>query len=242
MANIKKTVLITGSTRSIGLALAQHYTKEGWNVIGTTRSNSNTDQLTALSPFKTVLLDTSDESSVIEAARQLDGVPIDLLINNAGIYIADDLKSATKDDFMRQFDVNAVGPFLLTRALLPNLELAVKSHGTATVAQVSSILGSIGSNTRETEQFFSHAYAYATSKAALNMVTRSLSVGLHDNNIIFVTLNPGYVDTDMNDHQGYLKPSESAESMASIIANLSMKDTGKFYNADKKSGGLDLPW
>ncbi|POM57834.1 Hypothetical protein PHPALM_37604, partial [Phytophthora palmivora] len=190
----------------------------------------------------TIILDTSDESSVIEAARQLEGVPIDLLINNAGIYVDDDLKSATKESFMRQFEVNAVGPFLVTRALLPNLELAAKSHGTATVAQVSSLLGSIGSNTREMAHFYSRAYAYSPSKAALNMVTRSLSVGLHDSNIIFVTLNPGYVDTDMNNHQGVLKPSESAESMANIVANLSMKDTGKFYNADEHFGGLDLPW
>ncbi|OWY91350.1 hypothetical protein PHMEG_00040104 [Phytophthora megakarya] len=54
----------------------------------------------------------------------------------------------------------------------------------------------------------------------LNMINRSLSVGLHDTNIIFVTLNPGYVDTDMNKHQGVLKPSESAELMANIVANL----------------------
>ncbi|KAE8991921.1 hypothetical protein PF011_g17753 [Phytophthora fragariae] len=141
---------------------------------------------------------------------------------------------------MRQFEVNAVGPFLVTRALLPNLQLAAKSHGTATVAQVSSFLGSLSCNTSETEQFFGHAYAYATSKAALNMVTRSLSVGLRDSNIAFVTLNPGYVDTDMNDHKGYLKPSESAESMANIVANL--KDTGKFYNADKQFGDFELPW
>ncbi|KAG6576166.1 uncharacterized protein IUM83_18064 [Phytophthora cinnamomi] len=242
MSATKKTVLITGSTRSIGLALAQHYTKQGWNVIGTTRANSNTDELMALPPFKTVQLDASDEASVLEVARQLEGVPIDLLINNAGICIADDMESATKDAFMRQFEVNAVGPFLVTRALLPNLQLAAKSHGSATVAQVSSLLGSLTSNTSELEQFYSHTYAYSPSKAALNMVTRSLSVGLRDSNIIFVTLNPGYVDTDMNDHQGYLKPSESAESMANIVANLSMKDTGKFYNADKQIGDFEIPW
>ncbi|GMF37122.1 unnamed protein product [Phytophthora fragariaefolia] len=80
------------------------------------------------------------------------------------------------------------------------------------------------------------------SKAALNMVTRSLSVGLRDSNIVFVTLNPGYVATDMNDHTGYLPPAESAESMANIVANLSMKDTGKFYNADKQFGEFELPW
>ncbi|KAK1928846.1 C-factor [Phytophthora citrophthora] len=241
MATTKKTVLITGSTRSIGLAFAEYYTKQGWNVIGTTRPNSNTDQLMALSPFKTVMLETSDEASVLEAAHQLEGVPIDLLINNAGIYIEDDFKTTTKDAFMSQFEVNAVGPFLLSRALLPNLELAVKTHGTATVAQVSSFLGSIGGNTKEMAHFFSHSYAYSTSKAALNMVTRSMSVGLHDSNIIFVTLNPGYVATDMNGHKGSLKASDSAEWMAEVVGNLSMEDSGKFYNADKTFGGLDLP-
>ncbi|KAK1942699.1 C-factor [Phytophthora citrophthora] len=264
MATTKKTVLITGSTRSIGLALAEHYTNQGWNVIGTTRASSNTGQvalhyirnlqlihltkpfclrqLMALSPFKTVRMETNDEASVLEAARQLEGVPIDLLINNAGIYAEEDFKSITKDSFMRQFEVNCVGPFLVARALLPNLELAAKSHGSATVAQVSSVLGSIATNTKETAQHFSRTYAYSTSKAALNMVTRSMSVGLRDSNIMFVTLNPGYVDTDLNDHKGYLKPSVSAEWMAEIVDNLSMKDTGKFYNADKHFGDLDLPW
>eukprot|EP00644_Phytophthora_capsici_P004851 jgi/Phyca11/502603/fgenesh2_kg.PHYCAscaffold_1_\ len=192
----------------------------------------------ALSPFKTVMLETSDEASVLEAARQLEGVPIDLLINNAGIYIEGDFNSATKDAFMRQFEVNAVGPFLVARALLPNLELAVKNHGTATVAQVSSFLGSVGGNTKETAQFFSHSYAYSTSKAALNSVTRSMSAGLSDRNIMFVMLNPGYVATDMNGHKGPLKASDSAAWMAEVVDNLSMKDTGSFYNADKTFGGL----
>ncbi|ETN20069.1 hypothetical protein PPTG_03157 [Phytophthora nicotianae INRA-310] len=228
MATTKKTVLIMGSTRSIGLALAEYYTKQGWNVIGNDACQQQHRSV-------------SDEASILEAARQLEGVPIDLLINNAGIYIGDDLKSATKDSFMRQFEVNAVGPFLVTRTLLPNLELAAKNHGSATVAQVSSFLGSIGCNTSDMEQYFGQSYTYAASKVALNMVSRSMSVGLRDSNIAFVVLNPGYVDTDMNNHQGYLKPSESAEAMANIVANLSMKDTGKFFNADKQFGGLDLP-
>ncbi|RLN79248.1 hypothetical protein BBJ28_00020569 [Nothophytophthora sp. Chile5] len=240
MADTKKTVLITGSTRSIGLALAQHYTKEGWNVIGTKRANSNTDQLEALSPFKTVVLDAGDEASILETARQLEGVPIDLLINNAGICMADGLASATKDAFMRQFEVNAVGPFLVTRALLPNLELAVKANGSATVAHVSSLLGSISFNTSENVGFFSQGCSYATSKTALNMVTRCMFMELSDSNILFVTLNPGYVDTDMNQHQGYLKPSESVEGMANIIAKLSPEDSGKFFSADAEYPGPAL--
>ncbi|KAF4146990.1 short chain dehydrogenase [Phytophthora infestans] len=242
MATTKKTVLITGSTRSIGLSLAKYYTKANWNVIGTARPSSNTDQLNALSPFKVVTLDTIDEASILEAARQVDGVPIDLLINNAGIWIPDTFESATKEALMRQFEVNAVGPFLTTRALLPNLELAAKKHGFAYVAQVTSLLGSISSNTAEMDNFFSKAFGYAPSKAALNMATRSMSVSLRHKDIGFVTLNPGYVATDMNEHQGYLTPEESAESMAKIVEKLILDDTGKFYNADKQYPAVELPW
>ncbi|KAG2992086.1 hypothetical protein PC120_g22560 [Phytophthora cactorum] len=85
MDSSKKTVLITGSTRGIGLAFAEQYTKAGWNVIGTARADSSTEKLSALGPLKIVTMDTGDEDTIIEAARQLEGQPIDLLINNAGI-------------------------------------------------------------------------------------------------------------------------------------------------------------
>ncbi|KAG6603048.1 uncharacterized protein IUM83_17589 [Phytophthora cinnamomi] len=238
----KKTVLITGSTRSIGLALVEYYIKNGWDVIGTARANSNTDGLVALSPSQIVTLDVSDEASILEAARQLEGVPIDLLINNAAIWVPDAFKAATKDACMRQFEVNAVGPFLVTRALVPNLELAAKKNGSAYVAQISSIVGSIGTNTPETKDFYSKSYGYAASKVALNMVTRSMAFELRASNIGFVTLHPGYVDTDMNDHQGYMRPADSAEAMAKIVGKLSLDDTGKFFNADEQYPVYELPW
>jgi NAD(P)-dependent dehydrogenase (short-subunit alcohol dehydrogenase family) len=192
--------------------------------------------------LKIVSLDTSDEASVLEAARQLEGVPIDLLINNAGIWVPDDFKSATKEEFMRQYEVYTVGPFLLTRSLLPNLQLAAKTRGSAWVAQVTSLSGSLGSNTADNAHYFSRAFGYASSKAALNMLTQSMSVALRENNIGFVTLNPGFVATDINDHQGYLKPSESAASMANIVEELQLEDTGKFLNADKEVPSFELPW
>ncbi|ETO84485.1 hypothetical protein F444_01626 [Phytophthora nicotianae P1976] len=74
------------------------------------------------------------------------------------------------------------------------------------------------------------------------MVTRSMAVQLREKSIGFVTLNPGYVATDMNEHQGYLTPSDSAESMAKIVAKLSIEDTGKFFNGDKTYPAVELPW
>ncbi|KAF4144003.1 short chain dehydrogenase [Phytophthora infestans] len=242
MTDTKKTVLITGSTRGIGLALVEHYTKAGWNVIATARATSNTDKVKALSPLKIVTLDTCDESSVLEAASELDEVPIDLLINNAGIAQPTIFATATTDSFMQQFEVNVTGPFLVTHALLPNLELAVKTRGDAVVLQVSSIVGSISHNNAENEAQVRGHYGYVASKAALNMVTRSLVLDLRDRNIIVVAANPGFVDTEMNSHQGHVKPADSAASMAKIVSNVSLKDSGKFFDADPTTSTSELPW
>ncbi|EGZ30685.1 hypothetical protein PHYSODRAFT_476354 [Phytophthora sojae] len=130
MSTTKKTVFITGSTRGIRLALATYYTKAGWNVVGTARANSNTDKI--------VTIDTTNEESVADVARQLEGVAIDLLINNAGTGWLTEIVEPTKAMFLSVYEVNVVGPFLVTRALQPNLQLA-------SVAQISSLLGSISS-------------------------------------------------------------------------------------------------
>ncbi|ETP32300.1 hypothetical protein F442_18966 [Phytophthora nicotianae P10297] len=239
----KKTVLITGSTRGIGLALATHYTKAGWNIIGTARANSNTDKLAALSPFKIVTIDTADEASVAEAARELDGIAIDLLINNAGTGWLTEIVEPTKDMFVKVFEVNVVGPFLVTRALQPNLQLAAKNHGAASVVQISSLLGSINSNTDGVfASTFKGQYSYSTSKAALNMMTRSLAMDLRESNIAVVALHPGYVDTELTGNLGALKPADVAASIANIVGNLSIKDTGKFLNADPTYPDSELPW
>ncbi|EEY60385.1 short chain dehydrogenase, putative [Phytophthora infestans T30-4] len=129
MTAAEKTVLITGATRGLGLTFAKHYTKAGWKVIGTARN-----------------LDTYNEASITQMAKDLDGVPIDLLINNAGILEPGLFATATKEHFMRHFEINSLGPFLTTRALHDNLKLAADAHGLAIVASVTSILGSIKVN------------------------------------------------------------------------------------------------
>ncbi|KAG6942739.1 hypothetical protein JG688_00018020 [Phytophthora aleatoria] len=131
MADTKKTVLITGSTRGIGLALVEHYTKTDWNVIATS----------------------------------LD-VPIDLLTNNVGIAQPTTFATTTKDSLMQQLEVNVTGPFLVTPALSPNVELAVKTRGKAVVLQVSSVVGSISHNKEENAHLVRGHYGYVTSKAA----------------------------------------------------------------------------
>jgi NAD(P)-dependent dehydrogenase (short-subunit alcohol dehydrogenase family) len=125
MTTPQKTVFVAGGTRGIGLALVEVYKQNGWKVIASARNLDTADELKALSPNKIVQLDTSDEASILQAAKELEGEPIDLLINNAGIANSDTIATATKASMVQHFEVNAVGPFLMTRALLPNLRAAV---------------------------------------------------------------------------------------------------------------------
>ncbi|KAI9983968.1 hypothetical protein PInf_005252 [Phytophthora infestans] len=188
-------------------------------------------------------MDTSDEASILEAARQLEGQPIDLPINNAGIALPSALKTCTKDTLMRQLEVNAVGPFLLSRALLPNLQLAAKTNGGAFVVQLSSALGSIGSFTKDTENFFKlTAYGYASSKTALNMITRSLAFELQPSGIVVVSVHPGYVNTDMTRGKASLKPEDSVAAITGLIAKLNTESTGKFFNLDPQIPVAELSW
>ncbi|KAG1709894.1 hypothetical protein DVH05_016908 [Phytophthora capsici] len=223
-----KTVLITGSTRGIGLEFASHFSKAGWNVIGVARDVSKAEKLNALSPFKVVSFDCTDETSIAQAAKELKDVPIHLLINNAGIFQSGGLETTTKEMLMRQFEVNTVGPFLVTRALLPNLKLA----DGALVVTVSSQMGSITGNRNGGN------YSYGASKAAVNMVNSSLAIDLKKDNVAAIVVHPGYVQTDLTGGLGDVTTDESVRGMAAVIEKTTMADTGKFFHFK----GHEIPW
>ncbi|TMW58989.1 hypothetical protein Poli38472_007135 [Pythium oligandrum] len=233
--NKANTVLITGSSRGIGLALATYYHAAGWNVIGAARNPVTADKLKALNVYKTVQLDVVDEASILRAAKDLEGEAIDLLINNAGICPqTDDLFTDSKADLLRTLEVNAVGPFLISRTFLPHLKAAAAIKGYAKIAQISSTLGSITLNPGEYRVFPS----YRISKAALNMANSVLMHQIKADNIIAVTLCPGYVATEINDGAGLLEPSVSASMVAKVIGGVTLKESGKYYNHE----GTELPW
>lgn len=238
MAATTKTVLITGATRGIGLKFAELYIQRGWNVIGAARNLSKAEKLDALSPYKIVQLDTSDEASILRAAKELEGESIDLLINNAGIAFTNDFTTTTKEDLLQQLETNSVGPFLVTRAFVSHLRAAVAKRGAASVAQISSSLGSISLNNGEGDWAGLRYYGYRASKATLNMLNASLAIDLKSDGIAAFTFCPGYVATDMNNHSGVLSADTAVNSLISTIEKLTIADTGKFLNSD----GESIPW
>ncbi|KAK1929305.1 C-factor [Phytophthora citrophthora] len=187
-------------------------------------------------------MDTSDEASVAEAAAELEGVAIDLVINNAGTGWLADIVEPTKQLLMNAVAVNAVGPFLVTRALQFNLQLAAKINGAASVVRMSSVLSSLTRNTDENAIFMKGQYPYTMSKAALNMITRSLAVDLRESNVAEVAVHPGYVNTELTGGQGLLNPNDVATAIADIVSKVTIKDTGKFLSADPTIPSIELPW
>lgn len=227
-ADSARTVLITGANRGLGLEFARQYKEAGWRVIGTARKPGEADELEALG-VQVVQLDVADQDSVDRMAAELAGQPVDLLINNAGIFPrVGKIDEIDFDDYQRTLEVNTVGPVRVTRALLPNL----RQGKLKIIAGLSSNLGSIAENER------GNFYGYRESKAALNMFTKTLAAELGPEGFICVVLTPGWVQTDMGGPNATLEPSESIAGMKAVLDKLTAADNGTFWSYD----GSQMPW
>jgi NAD(P)-dependent dehydrogenase (short-subunit alcohol dehydrogenase family) len=228
-----RTVLITGANRGIGFEFAKEYHAAGWRVIGTARDPEAAKELRALGDdVRIVSLDVTDGASVAAMAKTLEGQPIDLLINNAGVGVGlqggpglDDLKI---DEFERVLRVNTIGPVRVTQALLPNLRQGKRK----TIVGISSLLGSITSNSQ------GGFYGYRESKAALQMFMRSVAAELKPEGFTCIALIPGWVRTEMGGPDATLTPEESVTGMRRVLDRLTPEDTGKFLGYD----GKRVPW
>jgi NAD(P)-dependent dehydrogenase (short-subunit alcohol dehydrogenase family) len=138
---MSKTALITGANRGIGLEYARFYVSQGYKVYGTSRAPyASVSDLAALIPAaQHIQLDAADPSSV--AKLRSFAQPLDLLINNAGMLIKDDLATLTAEALTEQFKVNTLGPVLITQALQGVLSAGSK------VVNITSRFGSIEDNT-----------------------------------------------------------------------------------------------
>jgi len=128
-ADDQVTVLVTGANRGIGLEYAKQLSAKGYTVIGTARNPDDADELDVVAD-RVEQLDVADPQSVAALARRLEGVAIDILINNAGIFPRQDVTIDTVDyDMMEKvLAVNTLGPLRVTQALLPNLRADDHQH------------------------------------------------------------------------------------------------------------------
>jgi NAD(P)-dependent dehydrogenase (short-subunit alcohol dehydrogenase family) len=218
------TSLVTGANRGIGLELCRQLKARGDKVIAVCRRSSKA--LDALNITVEAGIDVSDEAAIATLRGRLEGVKLDLLVNNAGIYEDTSLDHLDLQSIRRQIEVNALGPLNVTATLRPLLGEGSK------VAIITSRMGSIGDNSSGSQ------YGYRMSKAAVNAAGVSLAHDLRSQGIAVAIIHPGLVKTDLTRGHGI----EAADSVRGILARLdglSMENSGSFWHATTSEV---LPW
>ena len=216
--------IITGANRGIGLEFCRVLAARGYTVTALSRNQSAA--LDALPATVHTGFDVTDGDTIDAFASSVEPASVDLLINNAGILQSTSLENFDLDAMRRQFEVNALGPLRVTRALTPALRQGSK------VALITSRMGSIGDNDS------GGSYGYRMSKAALNAAGASLAIDLAPKGIAVAILHPGYVRTDMTGQSGLIDVEESVAGLLDRIDDLTLETSGTFWHTN----GEVLPW
>jgi NAD(P)-dependent dehydrogenase (short-subunit alcohol dehydrogenase family) len=219
------TCLVTGSNRGIGLEFCRQLKERGDQVIAACRATS--PELDALGVRVETGVELTSEAAVAALVARLEGKPLDLLILNAGLLEGSRLETLDLESLRRQFEVNALAPLRLVRALLEQLPPGAK------VALMSSRMGSIDDNTS------GGSYGYRMSKVALNMAGKSLAIDLHGRGIAVAILHPGLVRTRMVAFNAQaIPPDVAVRGLLARIDGLTLDTSGTFWHAN----GEVLPW
>ncbi len=228
------TILVTGANRGLGLEFTKQFAAAGWRVHATCRNPGDADALNGVaagaSDAVTVhQLDVADRQQVLALAAALRDTPIDVLLNNAGIYggrhrAFGNIDYAQWEETLR---VNALGPMRMAEAFVEHVAHSERKL----IVCLSSRMGSIAASS-------GGSYVYRSSKAALNAVVKSLAIDLKERGISTVAFHPGWVATDMGGAGAPLSPAESVRGMRSLIDRLTPADSGTFLNYD----GSEIPW
>lgn len=228
-----KRVLITGANRGLGLGFTRQYLERECEVYACVRVPGDAKDLLSLAKqtdrLHIVEMDVSSEDSIAKAAASID-MPIDILINNAGV-IGDreeDLDGFSTDTLLDTFVVNTVGPLLVLSLFREHL---AKSEGKQAIT-ISSRMGSISDNAS------GGYYSYRASKSALNAVMRSAAIELELDKVHMLVLHPGWVRTDMGGKNATVSVDESVSNMIKVIENYRIYPTGAFVSHTSEL----IPW
>lgn len=248
-----ETVLITGANQGIGLEFAKQYAARGWTVIATHRRATPPEELTQLAAkypkVRIERMDVTDDAQIEALGAKLKGMPIDILLSNAGLVRTDPLDKPggntnqmfgtldfkLLDEFIH---TNVAGPLKICETFVDN----VKASKQKKIVAISSAAGSVSvppfmpSGSKVPDHYW-----YRISKAALNSAMRILSAQLKDDGVTVVMFHPGGVQVESFGNvklPGFVPPEEAIGKMIRTIDHLSLKDTGRFLDND----GSDHPW
>ena len=235
-------VFITGANRGLGLELTRQYLERGDHVFAASRTPADATELQQLQQqyadhLVLLPLDVTNTDSITSAAQTVSATTdsLDLLINNAGVYphagsgdAPQRLGQLTHDDAIETMQVNAIGPLLVSQALLPLLRAGHKGR----IISISSGQGSL------TWKASGDPYHYSASKAALNMYMRSLAAEIGHMGLISVIVDPGWMRTGMGGDHATQEPAESARGIIRLVEQLHAEENGSFVTWQ----GQPVPW
>jgi NAD(P)-dependent dehydrogenase (short-subunit alcohol dehydrogenase family) len=229
------SALITGANRGLGLEFARQYLADGWQVYAACRHPDAASELRRLAEvggqkLSVLALDVTDTVSVKAAATKLAGRSIDLVLNNAGVGgpRGQTIGNIDYEAWAKVIDVNTMGPMRVAEAFFEHVARSDRKL----IVTLTSGMGSIADNSS------GGSIAYRSSKAAVNMVMRSLAIDLAPRGITCVVVNPGWVRTDMGGPHATMTPGESVSSLRELIDSLGPAQSGKFFNHD----GREYAW
>lgn len=186
----EKVALITGGTEGMGLATAAAFLREGARVCITGRSSEKGARaVKGLSALGEVFFVEGDVSSAPDAKRMVDATVgrfgrLDVLFNNAGIYLEKQAEDTSEEEWDRLMDVNVKGTFLVSKYAVPHM----KRQGGGSIINNSSDAGLVGNR---------NCVAYCASKGAITVMTKAMALDYAEHGIRVNCVNPGNVDTPM---------------------------------------------
>ena len=219
------TVLVTGANRGIGLEYCRQLKARGDQVVAVCREA--TPELEALGVRIEDGIELTEEAAIADLVARLDGLALDAVILNAGVRQSMGLEDLDPEGIRRQFEVNALAPLLLARALVRQMPRGSK------LALMTSRMGSIDDNTS------GGSYGYRMSKVALNIAGKSLAIDLAPRGIAVAILHPGLVRTRMiKFNPSGIEPEQAVQGLLARIDALTLETSGGFWH----SNGERLPW
>jgi NAD(P)-dependent dehydrogenase (short-subunit alcohol dehydrogenase family) len=232
-------IVITGANRGIGLELVRQYiARPETQVYALCRKPDEATALATLAKeaagrINVIHFEATDEMDIHRAAETVATFTdrVDLLVNNAAINPPGKhqlLETITAETMLHTLHINTVAPLLVVQAFVSLL----KRGSLPRAVNISSEMGSLE------DRDYGGYHAYCASKAALNMITRGLAAELIEHGIVTISLDPGWVKTDMGGEDADLTPEESVRGLLRVIDGLTRKDNGCFL----RWNGRTLAW
>lgn len=231
-----KTVLITGVSKGLGKELFKSFSSKGHFVFGVVRKAVDAKALEAMAieNSKIIEADLASDTSIELIREAIQGAPIDLLINNAGIagssYQLNNVESAEIYDL---FNVHCLGVLRSVKALQSSLLKA----GKPTVLSLNSRLGSISRQSAGVYDHLTISYSYRVAKAAQNMLTNCLRSEFRDQ-IQFISLHPGKMKTEIASSDADADPAEVAQRILSHFEDGRLAEENGITELEKEI----IPW